>query len=175
MSIQTTYPFSYTSGLPGLPYDLTRYQDVTADAAVAIAFGLGLVLDSSRTPQNNRQAVKLPSASTDIFAGVAVLSRKQVTTGAVAGLGDLTTTEDAQYDTGDPIRLRTQGRIYVYSEQAVSPTDPVYLRYAAGSAGTAIGYFRKDGDSSKALQITNARWVGTITAAGIVVLEINQP
>lgn len=175
MSIQTSYPFGFTAGLLGQPYDLTPYQDVTADAATAIGFGLGLVLDSSRTPQNNRASVKLPSASGDLFAGVAVLSRKQVTTGTPAGFGDLTTTEDAQYESGDPIRLRTRGRLYVWSEQAVSPADPVYLRYTVGAGGTAVGYFRKDADTSKALLIANARFVGTIAAAGIVVLEINQP
>jgi hypothetical protein len=175
MSIQTTYPFGYTPGLLGQPYDLTPYQDVTADAATAIGFGLGLVFDSSRTPQNNRASVKLPSASGDLFAGVAVLSRKQVTTGTPAGFGDLTTTEDAQYDIGDPIRLRTKGRLYVWSEQAVGPTDPVYLRFTANGAGTLAGYFRKDADTNKASLIANARWVGTITAAGIIVLEINKP
>jgi len=59
MPIQTSYPFAYTAGLPGQPYDLTPYQDVTADAATAIGFGLGLVLDSSRTPQSRRLALPI--------------------------------------------------------------------------------------------------------------------
>jgi hypothetical protein len=90
-------------------------------------------------------------------------------------LGDLTTTEGTQYGPGDAIRLRRKGRIYVYSEQAVSPSDPVFLRFVIGAAGTAIAHFRKDADTAKAFEVTAAQWVGTITAAGIVVLEVNLP
>ena len=176
MAIQTTYPFGYQAGIQGMPYDLTEKNDVTGDATVAIEFGTGLVIDSTRTPLNNRIAVRLPSAAGDVFAGVAVYNRiLQVSTGIPAGFGDLVSTEGTLYGTGDPIRLRKRGRMYVYSEQPVSPTDPVFLRYAIGAAGTTIGYFRKDADTGKAFQITKAQWVGTITTAGIVVLEVNQP
>lgn len=175
MPIQTSYGYSYEKGVQGMPYDLTPASDVTADAAVAVEFGTGLVIDSSRTPSNNRLAVKLPGSSADVFAGIAVYDRaQQVNSGTSAGLGDLTTTEGTQYPASEPIRLRRRGRIYVYSEQAISPSDPVFLRYTA-NGGNVVGNFRKDADTSRALQISNAAWVSTTTGAGIAVLELNLP
>lgn len=174
MPIQTSYGYSHDKGIAGMPYDLTPAFDVTADATVAVEFGAGLVMATHST-SNNRIPVKLPDASNNVFAGIAVYDRaQQVNSGTPAGLGDLTTTEGAVYPASEPIRLRRRGRLYVYSEQAISPSDPVFLRYAA-NGGLVAGNFRKDADTSRAFQITNAVWVSTTTAAGIAVVEINLP
>lgn len=174
--IQTDYGYSYQAGLQGQPYDLSPYFDATAVASVDIEFGLGLVLNTSLVPDNNRIGVKLPSASNDVFVGVAVLDRAiSVNSGTPAGFDDLTTDEKAVYKAGRPIRLRRRGRIYVYSDQAVAPGDPVYLRYTVSSGGIVAGNFRKDGDTSKAAQLSGVQWGGKITAAGLVILELNLP
>jgi len=135
---------------------------------------VGLVIDTSLTPSNNRLGVKVPAAS-GTFAGVALYDRvQQVNSGTPAFLSSLTTTEGAQYPATEPIRIRRKGRVYVYAEQAVNPTLPVYLRYTA-NGGLTPGNFRVDADTSKAMVIANAAWVSTTSAAGLAVLEINAP
>jgi hypothetical protein len=175
MPIQTTYGYSYTNGIQGMPYDLTPSYDVTAECGTAIDFGVGLVIDSTRTPSENRIGVKLPDGSGNIFAGISVYDRaQQVNSGTPASLSTLTTTEGTQYPASEAIRMRKRGRIRVYSEQAVNPSLPVYLRYTV-NGGLTVGNFRVDADTSKALLISNASWVSTTTAAGIAVVEINLP
>lgn len=80
-----------------------------------------------------------------------------------------------EYAIDDPVNITRIGAIYVYAEEALTSDDPVYCRFLAGGAGEDPGQFRKDDDSGKAFLVSNVAYKETITAAGIVKLEINLP
>jgi len=75
----------------------------------------------------------------------------------------------------DMVATCTRGTIVVYTEQAVTPLDPVYLRYKADGTGKEVGQFRKDADTSKAVLLTNVKFNSSTSGAGLVELEINNP
>lgn len=173
MPIQTSYPYGYGVALQGMAYDMTNKDDITAWSTDPIEFGLGVIYDGATDP-NERWKIALPSVTGQVFAGVTKYSHKQVS-GVEAKMTDLTTVQGARYEAGDDITVRRRGRIYVFSEQAVNPGLPVYLRFAVNGAGTAAGQFRVDADTARADQITQARWVSVTTGSGLAILEINLP
>jgi len=175
MPIQTTYNFQHDALLQGMVKDAQTCDTITGFSDAAIGFGLGVAYDSAMgTYETSRPKLALPSATGFTFMGVTCHTHKQ-NTGGDDGLGVLTTTESAQYAIGDDITVLTRGLIVVYSESAVEPGDAVFLRHTANGAGTAPGQFRIDADTANADQITNAKWATKITAAGLVVLQINLP
>ena len=66
------------------------------------------------------------------------------------------------------------GRFYVNCEQAATKGAQVYVRYVAGAGGTNIGYARTDIDTASA-EAVNATFAETITAAGLIAVELNMP
>lgn len=125
-----------------------------------IPFGFGL----AQSLTNAAQAV-LPSATGFLFAGVAVHKQK----------AQQNAVEAARYEAGESVSVLKKGRIWVWSEQAVGPGDPVYLRHTANGANVP-GQFRKDADTARADQITTgARWASITTGAGLALLEVNIP
>lgn len=174
MPIQTSYTY-YPSGLlQGMLADLETKDSVTGYAAAAISFGLGLVYDGAQS--GDRTKVKVPTAAGQLFVGVSVFDHTRPLTGEVDTVNTVTSTQDAKYAIGDPIRILKRGRIWVYSEQAVSPSDTVFLRHTANGAGTAAGQFRKDIDTANAISLTGlARFASSTTAAGLVIVEVNIP
>jgi hypothetical protein len=170
MPIQTTYPFNYSAVQKGQAVENGAYRDSTGYSTAAIEFGVGLVY--SGTSVDESFGLRLPTATTDVFIGVAKKILKQP-----RGLDNdflsvvTSTTQVARYEIGDPITIRTLGQIWVYSEQAVAPTDPVFFRCVTNVALLA-GDFRKDADTARAVQLSNARWVSKTSAAGLALLEL---
>ena len=134
----------------------------TLYASGAIPFGRSVVKVTGED-----DGVILPSATGQKFVGVSVLTQVEeqvLTTGVV------------EYDDKDPINVMRKGKIWVYVEEAVDPdTDSVYFRHTAGAGGSVIGRFRTDADTATADAVPNARFVTSTTAAGIAVIEINNP
>lgn len=174
MPIQTTYGFSNDALLPGMVTVMTHEEPVTGYAAAAIAFGLGLVYDNE-TSTDGRQKVKVPSGSVDVtFVGVAGFDHTRPLTGEVVSATTLTTTQDAQYAIGAPIKVIKKGRVKVYVEGAVNPETPVFLRHTVNGVGTALGYFRGDADTARAIDVSAfARFAGVTTGAGTVDLDLD--
>lgn len=98
------------------------------------------------------------------FVGVALLDHAREQT--LAGV--------AQYDQFEAVSVMSQGRVYVYVEQAVAVGDPVYLRVnAGGDADELPGQFRMDADGGDAILLSRVRWLKGAAADGFAVLEIN--
>ncbi len=69
-----------------------------------------------------------------------------------------------------------KGRIWCKTEQAVVPGDAVYARYTAAAApNDQLGALRKDDDTSKAKQISQAEWVTTTALGAVGLVDINMP
>lgn len=162
----------YLSSKKGFEGQRIRWNNATIrnvfnNSTAKIPFGSLVVFDSTGD-SSEYPAVKLPSASTDKPIGI------------VTYVDTFEEVKDANdrysYDSKVEMTVVKQGCIYVYCEQAVTPVDPVFARFTAGAnAGEYVGRFRKDADTSKAFQLSYCSWGATITAPGIVPLEVFIP
>ncbi len=151
--------------LPGVPGMLagigphTIISRTTAPSEIII-FGYGVVIVTGEDRQ-----CKLPSSAGDKILGVALKTHKE----QIISVGG------AQFDEGETVPVLQQGHIYVLPEQLVIPGDPVYLRHTVGTVGLDPGRWRKDDDTAKATQLTNAQWLIGSAAEEVAVLSINIP
>lgn len=123
-----------------------------------IQMGIGIQVETSGL-------ITLPSAAGDQFFGI-VLQKHKAQTNAL---------NLAQYEIGQAIPILKKGRIWVYSEEAINPVDPVFLRHTADDP-LFPGDFRTDLDTDEAFDISAwAKWVSVTTAAGLAILEVNFP
>lgn len=140
----------------------TEFHDIQSRVAgEGIPFGRGLFVDTEGV-------VNLPDSPSGQFAGVSVHKQKATANGDVS----------SEYDEGEEVNVLTSGRIWVESEEAVDPTDEVWMRTGDDYQGHIPGQFRTDDDNDSdpvCVQITNARWASKTTAAGLALLEINEP
>lgn len=114
-------------------------------------------------------AVLTSTPTISAFRGVAI--RQPVkTTIATAGLygypGITSTSVTADYVDGEVVPCLSAGGIWVYSEEALTEGDAVYVRAAAGAGGSVLGAFRNDSDSSTCILIPGASVMYNSTAAG---------
>ena len=173
MTLQTKYKFTHDPLQQGMISSCIPCEKITAFSNEELEFGLGVAY-AGEVGDGNSPKVALPSATGFYFAGITCHTHKQ-NKGSDDRLDVIEGTDKANYAIGDDITLLKKGRIMVWSEQAVEPGDPVFLRHTVNGAGTASGQFRKDVDAANADQIANAQWVGKIATAGRVELEINLP
>jgi hypothetical protein len=161
----TSYANKPADSFPGMLHGLQPRNIVTGlNKVTAIPFGTGAV----QAGTGDRDIV-VPSASTDVFVGVSLHQHVEQGYGSV----------NATHAVNSAVPLLRRGQVWVMAEQAVTPSDPVFVRYTANGTingvVTAAGQFRKDADTSRALQIPNARWVTSAAAGGLAVLEVNLP
>lgn len=67
----------------------------------------------------------------------------------------------------------THGQIYVRTEDAVDPTDPVRVRTTAAGE-EVLGAFRTAADDNDCALLTGARWMSSAGAGEIAILEIDM-
>jgi hypothetical protein len=182
MPIQTSVVFDRDVALKGQALEEGPRFDISAYADLAVDFGVGLVYDSANvggvtkdsTYAGSSPKVKVPTAISSKFMGVAKRVQKD-TLDNPDFLTVVTGTQDVKYQAKEEITVRSRGRIWVYSEEAVSPADPVYLRCVTVSTSYAGNFRKSDGAVSsvaKADLISNARWVSKTAAAGLAELEL---
>lgn len=169
MTFQTTYAMD-----PGIAYaglladagDVDTISRVLA-GAVALSAGLAAVFHAGDLDLQCR-----PPAATGEVTNVAAAGR-------LLGVAVFEpSAPNAPYAVGDQLSICKRGRIWVVAEEAVDPTSPVFVRFAAGGGGSVLGSFRKSADTATAVQAANgsAQYVTTqATPGGLVLLEINLP
>ncbi len=158
---QTSYSIQAADAFGGLLADfdasvrssISRANEETA----AVGYGRGVTFGTDPDVQ-----FLLPAATGFEFAGVLVHAHEREDVSAVGPVE------------GETAELLRRGRIWVVVEEAVTPTDDVFLRHTAGVAGDP-GSFRTDDPGGEADQVTNARWLTTTAAAGLAVLDIGVP
>jgi hypothetical protein len=115
----------------------------------------------------------IPGAGTDI-TGAGALGFSVYDPSKPTNWPPSTTT--VAYPQGQACAIMRKGRIWLVTEQAVTPADPVFVRYAANSF-SVLGRVRKDNDggsAAAALGTANARFCTTqATIGGLVLVEIN--
>jgi hypothetical protein len=164
-------------------HDTTAADLVTAIAALS---GVNCELDSSDA--NNRTFLittddAVASVTNVVVAGGASQAGSTVTAGSddkflgvvvQSHTVEQTSTGVAQYAENDIASVMRQGKIWVWVEEAVDETKPVYCRFIT-NGNNVPGYFRTDDDSGKAFLVSNANFRKRTTGAGLTVLEINKP
>lgn len=172
MPIQTSYDFNYTKALKGMTVENGPTRDVSAYSDVAIGFGVGLTYAGASNSESYK--VKLPAATDETFVGIAKHIDKQP-----RGLDNdflsvvTSTTQVARYEIGDPVTVRTIGQIWVYSEQAIAPSESVFLRMITNGSLMA-GDFRKDADTATISNVALTSNVATITTSAAHGFTVGQ-
>jgi len=119
---------------------------------------------------NGSFAAALPSGAgslTTNVLGVSLHSQK--------ALINPSSSDNEVYEDDDQIPLLRHGRVWVKSEEAVTPASPVFVRVASGGGGTQIGAFRASADTATAVAWTAAKFLTTTTVANdFVLLEVNM-
>lgn len=173
MPIQTSVSFTRDAALKGQALSRDVHYVSTCYSASLTEFGIGLVYDNAVVDGDTKK-VKVPTAITDKFVGVSILTGKEIK-GDPDFLTTVTGTQDVKFDIGEPIPVLERGFIWVYSEEAVDITDPVYLRCVTVSSLLAGNFRKSDGAVStvaKAVLVPNAKWANKTTAAGLALLQL---
>lgn len=95
------------------------------------------------------------------FLGVAMRQpiKSSIATGSIYGglPGITSTTVTADYVDGESVSVLRRGDLWVYTEEALSEGDDVYVRIASGAGGSVLGAFRNDADSASCVQVVGAK------------------
>jgi hypothetical protein len=151
---QLTYARTYDVGFEGMKCD-TREDNVVvrrnAEASATIPMGRFV-----KKGTGDEDALIMTS-SADVIEGITVHSHA----------ADVDT--NGAYNVKAPMSIMQEGAVWMKTEEAVTPADPVYVRYAAGGAGsTARGTVRKSADTAGAVLVRGARFESTASANGLV-------
>lgn len=114
-------------------------------------------------------AFRALSAGTDVLLGVLIQDHTHPQATPIANGG---------VPSNAMASIVSQGEVWVQVEQAVTPSSPVFARFnAAGATGTnpAVGRFRIDADTARAVAVPNARFLTSAAAGGLALLELNLP
>lgn len=165
VGVQTAYDQALAIGHVGMladTYDNSVKTGINETGAV-LPFGVVVVVDGAGT---SGDAVKIAASNSTLAQGITVDSYT------------FETTKDADGRPGYPaaatVNVLTDGRVLVYSEEAVAVGDEVHFRHTTVSSNLA-GNFRKTAVSGKTSLLANARFVSKTSGAGLAAIEIEGP
>lgn len=154
--MQTSYPLNPAPAFEGMPDHMGPKHDDTYRADGTIPFGRFVRDVGDGT-------VVLPSATGQTIAGASLHNHLEQDANGIA-----------QYVKGDAVPVRKLGRMWVRTEQDVTPADPLYVRHTVGGEGTALGQVRKDADTDKADAYAKAKFLTSAKAGELVLVSINN-
>jgi hypothetical protein len=160
MSVQTSVAFDFDLGYPG---DIVGNLISQENKVAQVDINPGLFVCQGSADGK----VKLPTSSAEVAKGIGIAL-------SAVHRDPNFPSSSASYPTGETVPIGRVGRYIVRVEEAVSPFDPVYVRYDTGSASQK-GAFRASADSSTAALVTGAKYRTTAAADGLAVVEINLP
>ncbi len=163
MSVQTSYNFATTKGVAGGLYDLSPYavdsrRNESADGT--LLFGMGVVVGTAAGNQ-----VKVPSATTDKFEGVAIngFSTELDMDGALI------------IKKGATVGVLAKGRAWarIKADITVAYGDDVYLIASGDNAGLFTNAEEKSGSTVLSVKISGAKFVGAKGTGDVAPVELN--
>lgn len=164
MTAQTSYSTYHAAGFEGgVDNDTKRVRTARNNTATPIPQGRFVVFDAGAG--TSELAAKLPDATGQQILGAVMLDQAR----EVVAVG---------YAQNELMSVLYEGKILVRTEQAVTPADPVFVRFnAAGATGTnpAVGQVRKDADTAKADALPSARFMSSAAAGDLVWVFVNLP
>ena len=162
--MQTSYSIDQPKAIEGQLADLENKDVMTGENTLTDIFFGKFV---SRGAGDN--LIIRPAASTDITdvtkaRGVALTHQAiESNLGSAAPF----------YPQKSAVNVLKKGRVWVKVEEAVTPTDPVFVRFASGAGGTVLGSFRKTADTATAAQLAGAKYLSNAAANGLALLELD--
>lgn len=161
---QLVYNRSPDVAFEGMEVDGTPQTNVTKKQAESSA---GIPIGVFVKKGTGDDDVLLPTTNADVIEGITFYS---------AAMQVLNYTDNPpKYAPKSPVNVKREGRVWMKTEQAVVPTDPVFYRYAAGGASSALrGTVRKDADTNGAVRLPGARFLTTAAANGLVQVEYSK-
>lgn len=167
MSRQTSVSFTPNAAIPG---------DVHGDIGASLTRAASVVMQGGLlvVTTSNDDDCKLPTTGNDITS---VLKPLGITRSNVARDPNFPSggTAGFTYQIGDSVEIVSRGRVWVTVEEAVSPSDDVYVRHTANGDNTQRGAFRTSSDSSNAALLAGARYLTTASANGVALVDLNLP
>lgn len=165
-NIQQTVTFNYPKAYAGGKYGENPRRSITGIASGDIEFGQAVVLDSSSPLINGRRNLKLPSSKNDTFIGFAEQRHIEPNQNSPhTPIGQVSSNRKVNWENYDAVPVTAHGDIWVNAEEAVAPTDDVYVRFLTTSANKSVGYVRSDADQITIDNVEIASNVGTLTSA----------
>lgn len=169
---QTSYSINMQQAYEGSHGTLSYVRPGRNNQATAQPVGRMVAHDTATGTggvANAELAFRALSAGTDVLLGVLIQDHTHPQINPVANGGVPSNAVGS---------IVSRGEVWVQVEQAVNPSSPVFVRFnAAGATGTnpAVGRFRTDADTSRAVAVPTARFLTTAAAGGLALLEINLP
>lgn len=161
MAINSSFSTSHAAALAGQP----ARPDCTFDtgvASAAIGAGLFVCLDDAAVPSSSdpyNKPVRVPASSADVTGNRGFGFAVRASVDSVS----------KDYVAGDVLACVSEGEIWVTTEVAVVPGDPVFVRYAGTGTKGAV---RKSDPGSEAAQLAGARFTSTAGIGGLAKVEI---
>ena len=161
-------------GYPGQLADTSPHRAFTgynAEASTIIPFGRGVTYASVASGEGfDRVGLVNLSGSGNAFVGIAIKTDLEKVTGTAGTDPDVSVSGDVVgYPVDYPMTYLTEGVIYVELNGTVTPSSTVYCVY---SGSGDVGKFRAD--STNALAVTGARFLGYGDDGDTVALSINR-
>jgi hypothetical protein len=161
---QTSYGVTMTPAFVGGHAQLIQCITGRNNSGAELPYGRAVVYDAINAGSTEK-AVALPSLTGQKIVGAVIFDHAhEIQTTGIPDDG--------------MVSIVSKGQIYMITEQAVTPADPVFVRFnAAGATGTtpAVGQVRKDADTAKADAVTSARFMGVAAAGALVLVDWNLP
>lgn len=157
---QTSYSRIQPIGFPGMKsssVDDTVTTGVSEETTAELPFGIFASLGV------NQDGVKLPLNATDPIMGVTTFSHAAHISYVGANSGVVPKA---------PVDLMRKGRVYVTSEDAVTPASKVFMRYGTSGARIQQGAVRGTADAN-CVELYGCSFVGSCAAGGLVELEVD--
>lgn len=164
---QTSYSVNMAAAYVGGHALLTQVISARNNSAVQIPYGTAVAFDLNTGTTD--LAVRLPAAAADLIRGVAMYDAAHES--AAPGATGLT-----GIAAGAMLSVVREGQVWMITEQAAGPNDPVYVRYnVTGATGTtpALGQVRKSPDGVAEIN-TVTPTIGNATAYGLSFLINGQ-
>lgn len=162
--VQTSYLTSSPPAFPGMDFHHalnSHTSAIQAEASAEIPFGI-FVARATSTDYFGKPKSLLLTAAANFILGAVI---HQHTYNPETDLGTVGLKPKTVMD------IRTSGALWMLCEQAVTVTDPVYARFAAG-AGTQKGAVRKTADvvssADTAVLLKGARFLAASTLVGSI-------
>lgn len=167
MALQTSYALDPSVSYEGQIVENRVSRPATNRTGAAMPLGRFVQIDATNSAASEIDIKVLATGATAAsICGVLTHSHAGPTSGA-SGPGFL---EDKK-----PGNILKDGVVWVLTEQAVTPADPVFVRIIDGGAGLAVGQVRKDADTANAVACDYARFESVAGAAALVKVSIKLP
>lgn len=161
-TIQTTFPINHTAAVAGAVFGA---KPLTESRLAAAAIPFGTFVCRRASPADGVDQCANPAASADVTARLLGIAMYNDT--ARNGFG---------YEQYQGVTYMRKGLCWVPCESAITEGIDPFVRFAAGT-GTILGavYNGADTASAVATGLAGVRTRSALSAAGLVLIEINLP